>query len=93
MMLAQIFDNPEGFMDWKTLLLAFFAVMEAVVRLTPSEKDNSIVSKIVTIGTSLLNFILPNRRRFGSGPESLDSPSYPELLSYEASIMGSYGIA
>jgi hypothetical protein len=65
MMLAQIFDNPEGFMDWKTLLLAFFAVMEAVVRLTPSEKDNSIVSKIVTIGTSLLNFILPNRRKGG----------------------------
>ena len=76
MMLAQIFDNPEGFLDWKTLILAFFAVMEAVVRLTPSEKDNSIVTKIVTIGTSLLNFILPNRRK-GGGRFKITSTTQP----------------
>ena len=49
-MLLQILDNAESFIDVKTLILALFGIAEAVVRLTPSEKDNSIVNKIVMIG-------------------------------------------
>jgi len=62
-MLLQIIDNPEGFIDIKTLILAIFAIAEAVVRLTPSEKDNSIINKIVMLGGYLLDFVIPNRSK------------------------------
>jgi hypothetical protein len=64
-MLLQVIENPENFIDLKVIIMAVFALAEGVVRLTPSEKDNSIVNKIVSIGTYLLDFILPNRSKRG----------------------------
>ena len=45
--------------------MSVFALAEAVVRLTPSEKDYSIVNKVVSVGTYLLDFIIPNRSKRG----------------------------
>ena len=65
MMLLQVLDNPDSAMDLRSLALAVFALLEVVVRLTPSEKDNSIVNKIVTFGSYILDFIIPNRKKGG----------------------------
>jgi len=65
MMLFQILENPDSAMDLRSLALAVFALLEVVVRLTPSEKDNSIVNKVVTFGAYILDFIIPNRRKGG----------------------------
>jgi len=65
MMLFQIIDEPTQYMGLKELLLAFFALAEVAVRLTPSEKDNSIVNKIVAVSTYLLDFMIPNRKKGG----------------------------
>lgn len=56
---------PDILMDWKVIILAVFALAEAIVRITPSEKDNSIVNKVVTVATSVLDFLLPNKSRSG----------------------------
>lgn len=63
--LVQVVDDPTQFFDLKTVILAVFALAEAAVRLTPSEKDNSIVNKVVLLGTYLLDFIIPNRSKSG----------------------------
>ena len=65
MMLFQILENPDSAMDLRSLALAVFALLEVVVRLTPSEKDNSIVNKVVTFGAYILDFIIPNRKKGG----------------------------
>lgn len=65
MLIAQVIEDPTQFVDLKTVILAIFALAEAAVRLTPSEKDNSIVNKIVLLGTYLLDFIIPNRSKNG----------------------------
>ena len=65
MMLTQILENPESAMDVRSLVLAVFGLLEVLVRLTPSEKDNSIVNKVVTFGAYILDFIIPNRRKGG----------------------------
>jgi len=59
--MEQIFD----LMGWKELVLAFIVLAESIVRLTPSEKDNSIVNKISTIVSYVLNFIIPNKSKSG----------------------------
>lgn len=64
-MLLQILDDPTQYLGWKELVLAIFAILEVGVRLTPSEKDNSIVNKIVMFGTYILDFIIPNRNKSG----------------------------
>jgi hypothetical protein len=64
-MLLQILDDPTQYLGWKELILAIFAILEVGVRLTPSEKDNSIVNKIVMFGTYILDFIIPNRNKAG----------------------------
>lgn len=64
-MLLQILDDPTQYLGWKELVLAIFAILEVGVRLTPSEKDNSIVNKIVMFGTYILDFIIPNRNKAG----------------------------
>lgn len=64
-MLLQILDDPTQYLGWKELVLAIFAILEVGVRLTPSEKDNSIVNKIVMFGTYILDFIIPNRNKGG----------------------------
>tara|TARA_B100001939_G_scaffold337133_1_gene341053 strand:+ start:625 stop:855 length:231 start_codon:yes stop_codon:yes gene_type:complete len=65
MIVAQVLENPESAMDIRSLVLAVFALLEVMVRLTPSEKDNSIVNKVVTFGAYILDFIIPNRRKGG----------------------------
>ena len=65
MMLFQVLENPESAMDVRSLVLAVFALLEVVVRLTPSERDNSIVNKVVTFGAYILDFIIPNRKKGG----------------------------
>jgi len=64
-MLLQVLENSESFIDIKLLILAVFGIAEAVVRITPSEKDNSIVNKIVMVGGYLLDFMIPNRSKRG----------------------------
>jgi hypothetical protein len=65
MMLAQVLENPDSAMDIRALVLALFALLEVIVRLTPSENDNSIVNKVVTFGAYILDFIIPNRKKGG----------------------------
>tara|TARA_Y100000004_G_C8585769_1_gene274322 strand:- start:107 stop:331 length:225 start_codon:yes stop_codon:yes gene_type:complete len=64
-MLLQVLENSANFIDLKVIIMSVFALAEAVVRLTPSEKDNSIVNKVVSVGTYLLDFIIPNRSKSG----------------------------
>jgi hypothetical protein len=65
MIFTQVIEDPSQFMDLKMVILAIFALAEAAVRITPSEKDNSIVNKIVMLGTYLLDFMIPNRKKEG----------------------------
>ena len=65
MIFTQVVEDPAQFLDLKTVILAIFALAEAAVRLTPSEKDNSLVNKVVLLGTYLLDFIIPNRSKNG----------------------------
>jgi len=51
-----------GNIDWTTLLWSLIAIFEVIVRLTPSEKDNSILTKVVW----LLNKIIPNNKKDGN---------------------------
>ena len=44
-------------MEWKEILLAILAIAEIIVRLTPTEKDNSILNKIMWVG----NKLIPNK--------------------------------
>lgn len=64
-MLLQIIDDPASYVGWKELVLALFALLEVGVRLTPSERDNSIVNKIVTFGAYIIDFLIPNRAKSG----------------------------
>lgn len=64
-MLLQVLEDPTTYVGWKELVLAVFALLEVGVRLTPSEKDNSLINKIVTFGTYILDFLVPNRSKSG----------------------------
>tara|TARA_R100000655_G_scaffold81041_1_gene120439 strand:- start:3482 stop:3625 length:144 start_codon:yes stop_codon:yes gene_type:complete len=44
-------------MEWKEILLALLAIAEIIVRLTPTEKDNSILNKIMWV----VNKLIPNK--------------------------------
>jgi|TARA_R100000781_G_scaffold4212_1_gene5368 hypothetical protein len=44
-------------MEWKEILLAILAIAEIIVRLTPTEKDNSILNKIMWV----VNKLVPNK--------------------------------
>ncbi len=63
-MTLQIIEQAQN-VDLKLLVLAMFAVLEVAVRLTPSERDNSIVNKIVKFGTILLDVLIPNKNKKG----------------------------
>ncbi len=43
--------------DWTTLIWSLIAILEVVVRLTPSEKDNSILNKVIWF----IDKVIPNR--------------------------------
>jgi hypothetical protein len=47
--------------NWGALLMGLFGFVELVARLTPTEKDNSIVNFLLT----LLNAIIPNFKKGG----------------------------
>jgi len=64
MTLLQAVAESSG-VDVKALVLAIFAVLEVAVRLTPSEKDNSIVNKVIKFGTIVLDIVIPNRGKDG----------------------------
>tara|TARA_R100000388_G_scaffold90745_1_gene72306 strand:- start:540 stop:683 length:144 start_codon:yes stop_codon:yes gene_type:complete len=44
-------------MEWKEILLAVLAIAEIIVRLTPTEKDNSILNKIMWV----VDRLIPNK--------------------------------
>tara|TARA_B100000519_G_C14154738_1_gene396313 strand:- start:338 stop:481 length:144 start_codon:yes stop_codon:yes gene_type:complete len=44
-------------MEWKEILLAILAIAEIIVRLTPTEKDNSILNKIMWV----VDKLIPNK--------------------------------
>jgi hypothetical protein len=50
---------------WADLILALLLVAEVIVRLTPSEEDNSVVNKIANLLRQLINFLVPNRDKNG----------------------------
>lgn len=64
-MLFQVLNDPTQYFTIKELILAVFALAEVAVRLTPSEKDNSILNKVVSVSTYLLDFLIPNRKKGG----------------------------
>ena len=45
--------------DWTTLVWSLIAIVEVVVRLTPSEKDNSILNKVIWF----IDKVIPNRTK------------------------------
>ncbi len=55
----------ENLQDLIALLLAFIALLEIVFRLTPSEKDNTILQKI----KNFLDLIIPNFKKGGGKHE------------------------
>jgi|TARA_R100001594_G_C3924458_1_gene236566 hypothetical protein len=44
-------------MEWKEILIAILGIAEIIVRLTPTEKDNSILNKIMWV----INKLVPNK--------------------------------
>ena len=46
---------------WVALLLALLAFIEVIVRLTPTEKDNTIFAIVKRI----INLFIPNRKKAG----------------------------
>ena len=52
--------------NWMPLVGALIAFAEVIVRLTPSEKDNSVLKKILDI----LFFFVPNLRQGGGTHKS-----------------------
>lgn len=47
----------------KAAIVALFALAEAVARLTPSERDNSIVNKVARFTLTILDVLVPNRSK------------------------------
>lgn len=58
-------ENTQDLMTWREAILALFALIEIVLRLTPSENDNSLFNKVVTFATYILDFVIPNRKKSG----------------------------
>jgi|TARA_R100000963_G_C4603903_1_gene76657 hypothetical protein len=44
-------------MEWTQILVAILGIAEIIVRLTPTEKDNSILNKIMWV----VNKLIPNK--------------------------------
>lgn len=43
--------------DWTTLIWSLIAIFEVIVRLTPTEKDNSLLNKVIWF----IDKIIPNK--------------------------------
>tara|TARA_R110002020_G_scaffold130201_1_gene291376 strand:- start:264 stop:461 length:198 start_codon:yes stop_codon:yes gene_type:complete len=61
--LAWFTDNSDVVFE---LVMALIIILEIVVNLTPSDKDNSILLKIKNV----IAFLFPNRRKGGGKHES-----------------------
>ena len=61
--LAWFTDNSDVVFE---LVMALIIILEIVVNLTPSDKDNSILLKIKNV----IAFLFPNRRKGGGNHES-----------------------
>jgi hypothetical protein len=61
--LAWFTDNSDVVFE---LVMALILILEIVVNLTPSDKDNSILLKIKNV----IAFLFPNRRKGGGKHES-----------------------
>ena len=53
--------------DWTTLIWSLIAIFEVIVRLTPSEKDNSLLNKVIWF----IEKIIPNRSKQKGGLHKL----------------------
>tara|TARA_R110000751_G_scaffold245909_1_gene345894 strand:+ start:196 stop:390 length:195 start_codon:yes stop_codon:yes gene_type:complete len=50
-------------LDWQTIVWSIIAIFEVIVRLTPTEKDNSILNKIIWA----LEKLIPNKSKGKKG--------------------------
>jgi hypothetical protein len=64
-MILNILNDPTQMLGWKELILILFTLVEAVIRLTPTEADNSIWNKISTVLKLVLDAVIPNRKKGG----------------------------
>lgn len=48
-----------------TIALIIYAIAEIVVKLTPSEKDNSILKKVADIVNQIIDVVVPNLKKGG----------------------------
>ena len=60
-----------GGKEWYVLALSLLGILEIVVRLTPTDKDNSILTKV----SSLINFLIPNNAKEESENDTKDGSS------------------
>ena len=47
------------------ITLILYAIAEVVVKLTPSEKDNSILKKVAEIVNQIIDAVVPNLKKGG----------------------------
>jgi hypothetical protein len=64
-MMLQVLNDPSTILGWKELVLVLFTLTEAIVRLTPTQNDNSIWNKISTVLRLVLDAVIPNRKKGG----------------------------
>lgn len=56
-------ENVTDLIGIKAAIAALFVLAEAVARLTPSERDNSIVNKVASFTLTVLDVLIPNRSK------------------------------
>lgn len=49
-------------LSWHEIVLAIVGLLEIIVRLTPTDKDNSILNKIIWV----VNKLIPNKTKRGN---------------------------
>ncbi len=56
-------ENVTDLIGIKAAIAALFFLAEAVARLTPSERDNSIVNKVARFTLTVLDVLIPNKSK------------------------------
>ena len=64
-MILNILNDPTQMLGWKELILILFTLTEAIIRITPTEADNSIWNKVSTVLRLILDAVIPNRKKGG----------------------------
>ena len=59
-------ENLVADLNWTEIIALLILIGEAIVSITPSEKDNSILLKIKKV----LNFVIPNLKKGGGKHEN-----------------------